>query len=203
MTDLILLRHGQSQWNAENRFTGWAEVPLSPRGEEDARTAAKKLVGRKIDKLHTSSMQRAIQTADIVLSELGMNGVPTERSAALNERNYGDLQGMNKDEIRRKYGEEQFMQWRRSFEGRPPNGESLSDTSERVLPYWRSNILPDIAAGSNVLVVAHGNSIRALVKHLDGLSKEAVAKLEIPWDAPLFYESSETVDGLFITKNYI
>ena len=188
MPDLILLRHGQSQWNLENRFTGWVDVPLSPRGEEEARNAGQKLRGRKIDKLYTSVLARAIDTAELALEVAGIGPLPTERDAALNERMYGDLQGKNKAEAAREFGPDQVKLWRRSYDVRPPGGESLADTAARVLPYWERRILPDLRAGKNVLVVAHGNSLRALVMHLDGLTREQVLELEIPTGVPLLYE---------------
>jgi len=188
MPDLILLRHGQSQWNLENRFTGWVDVPLSPRGEEEARSAGEKLRGRKIDKLYTSVLKRAIDTAEIALETARIGPLPTERDAALNERMYGDLQGKNKAEAAREFGPDQVKLWRRSYDVRPPGGESLADTAARVLPYWERRILPDLRAGKNVLVAAHGNSLRALVMHLDGLTREQVLELEIPTGDPLLYE---------------
>jgi 2,3-bisphosphoglycerate-dependent phosphoglycerate mutase len=170
MAELILLRHGQSQWNLENRFTGWVDVPLSALGEREAREAGRKLRGRRIDKVFTSVLARAIETARLALEEAGISTVPIERDAALNERMYGDLQGKNKDEARAEFGEEQVKIWRRSYDVRPPGGESLADTAARVLPYWTASILPDLQAGRNVLVAAHGNSLRALAMHLDGLT---------------------------------
>jgi len=188
MPTLVLLRHGQSQWNLENRFTGWVDVPLSPRGEEEARSAGEKLRGRKIDKLYTSVLKRAIDTAEIALETARIGPLPTERDAALNERMYGDLQGKNKAEAAREFGPDQVKLWRRSYDVRPPGGESLADTAARVLPYWERRILPDLRAGKNVLVAAHGNSLRALVMHLDSLTREQVLQLEIPTGDPLLYE---------------
>jgi 2,3-bisphosphoglycerate-dependent phosphoglycerate mutase len=188
MADLILLRHGQSQWNLENRFTGWIDVPLSERGIAEARAAGAKLRGRRIDRVYMSVLQRATETARIALEEAGIAGVPSERDAALNERMYGALQGKNKDEARREFGDEQVKLWRRSYDVRPPEGESLADTAARVLPYWETRILPDLLAGRNVLVAAHGNSLRALVMHLEGLSREQVLALEIPTGVPILYD---------------
>jgi 2,3-bisphosphoglycerate-dependent phosphoglycerate mutase len=201
MPELILLRHGQSQWNLENRFTGWVDVPLSARGEEEARAAGAKLRGRRIDKLYISVLLRAIDTARLALEAAGIGPVPTERDVALNERMYGDLQGLNKDEARQRFGADQVKLWRRSYDVRPPGGESLADTAARVLPYWESHILPDLRAGKNVLVVAHGNSLRALVMHLDGLTREQVLELEIPTGVPLLYEMSP--EGVPIAKRYL
>ena len=188
MPALILLRHGQSQWNLENRFTGWVDVPLSPKGEDEARAAGEKLRGRHIDKLYTSVLRRAVDTATLALEAAGTTVPVTERDAALNERMYGDLQGLNKAEAAKRFGDAQIKLWRRSYDVRPPGGESLADTAERVLPYGESHILPDLKAGRDVLVVAHGNSLRALVMHLDGLSHAEVLELEIPTGAPLLYE---------------
>ena len=188
MPALILLRHGQSQWNLENRFTGWVDVPLSPKGEDEARAAGEKLRGRHIDKLYTSVLRRAVDTATLALEAAGTTVPVTERDAALNERMYGDLQGLNKAEAAKRFGDAQIKLWRRSYDVRPPGGESLSDTAARVLPYWESHVLPDLQAGRDVLVVAHGNSLRALVMHLDGLSHAEVLELEIPTGAPLLYE---------------
>jgi len=188
MPALILLRHGQSQWNLENRFTGWVDVPLSPTGEDEARAAGEKLRGRHIDKLYTSVLRRAVDTATLALEAAGTTVPVTERDAALNERMYGDLQGLNKAEAAKRFGDAQIKLWRRSYDVRPPGGESLADTAARVLPYWESHILPDLKAGRDVLVVAHGNSLRTLVMHLDGLSHAEVLELEIPTGAPLLYE---------------
>ena len=201
MPDLLLLRHGQSQWNLENRFTGWVDVPLSSRGEEEARSAGEKLRGRRIDKVYMSVLRRAIQTADLALAAGGFGALPTERDAALNERMYGDLQGMNKAEAGERFGADQVKLWRRSYDVRPPGGESLADTAARVIPYWESHILPDLRAQKNVLVVAHGNSLRALVMHLDGLTREQVLELEIPTGVPLLYEM--TPDGRVAGKRYL
>src|SRR5262245_41861169 len=201
MSALILLRHGQSQWNLENRFTGWIDVPLSSKGEAEARAAGEKLRGHRIDKLYTSVLKRAVDTATIAFAAAGLPMPPTERHAALNERMYGDLQGLNKAEAARKWGDAQVKLWRRSYDVRPPGGESLEDTAARVLPYWEAHILPDLRAGKNLLVAAHGNSLRALVMHLDGLSREQVLELEIPTGVPLLYEI--TADGRVGGKRYL
>jgi 2,3-bisphosphoglycerate-dependent phosphoglycerate mutase len=201
MPELILLRHGQSQWNLENRFTGWVDVPLSPKGEAEARAAGEKLRGHRIDVLYTSVLKRAIDTATPALEAAGLSVAQTHRDAALNERMYGDLQGLDKAEAARKWGDAQIKLWRRSYDVRPPGGESLADTAARVLPYWESHILPDLRAGKNVLVVAHGNSLRALVMHLDGLTHEQVLELEIPTGAPLLYDITPT--GQVAGKRYL
>jgi 2,3-bisphosphoglycerate-dependent phosphoglycerate mutase len=201
MPALILLRHGQSQWNLENRFTGWVDVPLSPKGEDEARAAGEKLRGRHIEKLYTSVLRRAVDTATLALEAAGTTVPVTERDAALNERMYGDLQGLNKAEAAKRFGDAQIKLWRRSYDVRPPAGESLADTADRVLPYWESHILPDLKGGRDVLVVAHGNSLRALVMHLDGLSHAEVLELEIPTGAPLLYEFG--TDGRITGKRYL
>jgi 2,3-bisphosphoglycerate-dependent phosphoglycerate mutase len=201
MSELILLRHGQSQWNLENRFTGWVDVPLSPKGEEEARAAGEKLRGRRIDKLYTSVLRRAIDTATLALGVAGIEVPAMERDAALNERMYGDLQGLNKAEAAKQWGDAQIKIWRRSYDVAPPGGESLADTAARVLPYWETHILPDLKAGKNTLVAAHGNSLRALVMHLDGLTREQVLELEIPTGAPLLYEIG--ADGQVLAKRYL
>lgn len=201
MPDLILLRHGQSQWNLENRFTGWVDVPLSAKGEAEARAAGETLRGRRIDLLYTSVLKRAIDTATIALAAAGITPPPTVRDGALNERMYGDLQGLDKAEAAARWGDAQVKLWRRSYDVRPPGGESLADTAARVLPFWESRILPDIRAGKNVLVVAHGNSLRALVMHLDGLSREQVLELEIPTGVPLLYDVA--LDGHVAGKRYL
>ena len=188
MSQLILLRHGESQWNLENRFTGWVDVPLSPKGEEEARAAGRKLASFRFDRAYTSVLKRAIETLRIVLEGIGQTGVPIERDQALNERMYGDLQGLNKAETVTKFGEEQVKLWRRSYDVRPPGGESLKDTAARVLPYYDKKIRPELLAGRNVLVSAHGNSLRALVMHLEGLTPAQILELNIPTGAPLLYQ---------------
>ncbi|WP_447975141.1 2,3-bisphosphoglycerate-dependent phosphoglycerate mutase [Nitrospira sp. Kam-Ns4a] len=188
MAQLVLLRHGQSQWNLENRFTGWVDVPLSPKGEEEAREAGRKLRGFRFDRAFTSVLTRASETLRLVLEVIGQTDIPIEKDQALNERMYGDLQGLNKDETAKKYGAQQVKLWRRSYDVRPPGGESLKDTAERVLPYYERQIRPHLLAGRNVLVSAHGNSLRALVMHLDRLTPEEVLELNIPTGVPLLYE---------------
>jgi 2,3-bisphosphoglycerate-dependent phosphoglycerate mutase len=201
MPDLILLRHGQSQWNLENRFTGWVDVPLSPRGEEEARAAGEKLKGHRIDQVFTSVLKRAIDTARIALDAAGIGPVPIERDAALNERMYGDLQGLDKAEAAKQFGADQVKLWRRSYDVKPPGGESLADTAARVIPFWRDRILPELRAGKNILVGAHGNSLRALVMHLDNLTRDQVLELEIPTGLPLVYEMGP--DGTVKGKRYL
>jgi 2,3-bisphosphoglycerate-dependent phosphoglycerate mutase len=201
MAKLVLLRHGESQWNLENRFTGWIDVPLSARGEQEARAAGRKLAGITFDRAYTSVLKRAIDTLAIVLDVIGQTAIPIEKDKALNERMYGDLQGLNKAETAKKYGEQQVKIWRRSYDVAPPGGESLKDTAERVLPYWEKNIRPHLLAGRNILISAHGNSLRALVMQLDQLSREAVLELNIPTGAPLLYEFDK--DGKVLSHRYL
>jgi 2,3-bisphosphoglycerate-dependent phosphoglycerate mutase len=215
MTTLVLLRHGESTWNAEGLFTGWVDVPLSERGAAEAATGGKLLreSGLRPDVVHTSVLTRAIQTADLALQEAGLLWLPVRRSWRLNERHYGALQGKSKAQTRAEFGNEQFMLWRRSYDTPPPplpdddeyspvadpryallppdllpRTECLKDVLGRLLPYWLDAIVPDLAADRTVLVVAHGNSLRALVKHLDSISGEEIAELNIPTGIPLVYE---------------
>jgi len=188
MPQLVLIRHGESEWNKQNRFTGWIDIPLSEKGEEEARSAGEKIRGFKFDLAFTSVLQRAIKTFEIAAQIAGFNHLLAEKDEALNERMYGDLQGLNKDECREKFGVEQVHIWRRSYDVPPPNGESLKDTAARVMPYYYKRIEPMLKEGKNILVVAHGNSLRALVKHLDGLSDEAIVKVEIPTGVPIYYD---------------
>jgi 2,3-bisphosphoglycerate-dependent phosphoglycerate mutase len=188
MPKLVLIRHGESEWNKQNRFTGWIDIPLSEKGEEEARSAGEKIRGFKFDMAFTSVLQRAIKTFEIAAQVAGFNHLLAEKDQALNERMYGDLQGLNKDECRQKFGVEQVHIWRRSYDVPPPNGESLKDTAARVMPYYYKRIEPMLNEGKNILVVAHGNSLRALVKHLDMLSDEAIVKVEIPTGVPIYYD---------------
>ena len=188
MAHLTLLRHGESQWNLENRFTGWVDVDLSPKGENEARRAGALLREVPIDVLFTSVLTRAMRTADIALTEAGRTGLPTHRNQALNERHYGDLQGLNKAETAEKYGTEQVHIWRRSYDVPPPGGESLKDTRERVAPYFDEHIAPLLRAGTNVLVVAHGNSLRSLIMLIEQLTPEEILKTEIATGVPITYE---------------
>jgi 2,3-bisphosphoglycerate-dependent phosphoglycerate mutase len=188
MAKLILLRHGQSVWNQENRFTGWVDVDLSEKGVQEAKQAGLALRDQPIDRVFTSMLMRAQKTASLALEAAGKSGLPTVRDEALNERHYGDLQGLDKDETRQKHGEEQVKIWRRSFDVPPPGGESLKDTCERVMPYWRDQILPALLAGDNVLVAAHGNSLRALTKELEGLGDDEIVQVEIATGVPIVYD---------------
>jgi len=186
---LVLVRHGESEWNKLNLFTGWRDVDLSERGKEEAREAGRalKAEGLRFDIAFTSALKRAQHTLDIILEELGQTDIPIERDQALNERDYGDLAGLNKDDARERWGAEQVHVWRRSFDTPPPGGESLKDTAERVLPYYEAHILPQLKQGKAVIVSAHGNSLRALIMHLDGLSREEITELNLATGVPIVY----------------
>lgn len=223
MKKLVLIRHGESEWNKENRFTGWTDVELSQKGREEARQAGQLLKnqGYSFDKAYTSVLKRANHTLDGVLLELGETDIPVTRSWKLNERHYGALQGLNKAETAAKYGDEQVHEWRRSWDVRPPLldsddkrnpvldplykgvpadelplGESLKDTVLRVVPFFESDIVPEIKAGKNVVIAAHGNSLRALVKFLDHISDDDIAGLDIPTGVPLVYELDDDMNPL-------
>lgn len=190
MATLILVRHGQSTWNAENRFTGWVDVPLSEAGREEARRAGERLAaeGVRVDRAFTSTLRRAIETGRAVLDGLDQGDLEQVQAWQLNERYYGALTGRNKDQTRAEFGEEQVRLWRRSYDVPPPGGESLADTGARTLPYFREEVLPACAGDAVVLVSAHGNSLRSIVKELDGLDEDAVTRLEIPTGEPIVYE---------------
>jgi 2,3-bisphosphoglycerate-dependent phosphoglycerate mutase len=202
---LVLVRHGQSEWNLKNLFTGWRDVGLTDKGREEARAAGEKLKARglKFDTAFTSALVRAQKTCEIILDVLGQGGLETIRDQALNERDYGDLSGLNKDDARKKWGEEQVHVWRRSYDVQPPGGESLRDTGARVWPYYLHEMQPHVLGGKTVLVAAHGNSLRALIMALDGLSPEEVVKLELGTGVPIVYQlnadssvaSKEVLDG--------
>lgn len=219
MFNLILLRHGESEWNAKNLFTGWVDVKLSQKGEGEARRGGELLKQKGLlpDLVHTSLLRRAIQTANLALDTCDRHWIPVQRSWRLNERHYGALQGKDKAQTLAQYGEEQFKLWRRSYDVPPPpiadedpfsqaqdprysdlgnampKTECLKDVVARILPYWQSSIVPDLQAGATVLVAAHGNSLRALVKHLDGITDEAIAELNIPTGIPLHYILDENL----------
>ncbi|MCB0726812.1 MAG: 2,3-bisphosphoglycerate-dependent phosphoglycerate mutase [Ignavibacteriae bacterium] len=187
MPKLVIVRHGQSQWNLENKFTGWVDIDLSDAGIAEAKKAGEKLKNYKFDEAFTSDLIRAQRTLDLILEETGQTGIPIEKDKALNERMYGDLQGLNKDECREKFGEDQVKIWRRSYDTPPPGGESLKDTADRVLPYYKERIEPELKKGKDILISAHGNSLRALIMYLEGLSKEEILKTEIPTGSPKEY----------------
>ena len=197
--NLILIRHGQSEWNALNQFTGWKDPGLTSKGIEEAKSAGKIIYNLKInfDLVFTSALIRAQNTAEIILKEINQS-LTTIKDQALNERNYGDLAGLNKNDARKRWGDEQVHIWRRSYDIPPPGGESLKDTGERVLPFFMKEILPHVCEGKNVLVAAHGNSLRSLVKFLDKISDEDIVKLEIPTGAPIHYVINE--DGSVKSK---
>ena len=223
MVKLVLLRHGESLWNLENRFTGWTNVDLTPQGEQEARDAGQILMAEKyeFDIIHTSVLTRAIRTMEICLKEMDISDIPIMYNWRLNERHYGALQGLNKAETAEKFGEEQVHTWRRSYDTPPPEldidderhprfderyknmsaedlpaTECLKDTVERFLPYWHEQIAPDIKSGKKVLIVAHGNSMRALVKYLDNISDEEIVGLNIPTGVPLVYELDDNLQAI-------
>ena len=186
---LVLVRHGQSEWNLKNLFTGWRDPDLTALGIDEAKTGGKALAGTgiKFDIAFTSDLTRAQKTLNLILDEIGQPGLQTIRDQALNERDYGDLSGLNKDDARAKWGEEQVHIWRRSYDVPPPGGESLRDTGARVWPYYLTEILPRVLRGEKVLVAAHGNSLRSLVMVLDKLSKEEILKLNLATGVPMVY----------------
>lgn len=187
MARLTLIRHGQSTYNLENRFTGNLDVPLTPLGEEEAHSAGKKLVNFRFDIAYTSMLIRAWETLRIILKEIQQTDLPIVKNAALNERMYGNLQGLNKAETALKYGDAQVELWRRSYEARPPDGESLQDTYGRTVPYYQQEIEPKLKKGNNVLIVAHGNSLRALKMYLENISPIAIVQVNIPTGTPRLY----------------
>ncbi|WP_300342670.1 phosphoglyceromutase [Nesterenkonia sp.] len=227
--DLILLRHGQSDWNQKNLFTGWVDVALTETGRAEAARGGELLAEHKLlpDVVHTSLLQRAITTAHLALETADRLWIPVKRSWRLNERHYGALQGKNKTEIREEYGEEQFMTWRRSYDTPPPEiadddpysqsgdpryadlgddapkTECLKDVVERFLPYWEAEVVPDLTAGKTVLLAAHGNSLRALVKYLDGISDEDIAGVNIPTGIPLHYQLGEDLKPISTGGTYL
>ncbi len=188
MSTLVLVRHGQSLWNLQNRFTGWVDVPLTERGREEAKLAARALAHLRFDVAYTSALTRAQETLRIILAELDQAHVPVIRDRALNERDYGDLAGLNKAQTAALHGEEQVKVWRRSFDVAPPRGESLKDTAARTVPFFERAIMGDLSQGLNVLVVAHGNSNRSIVMKLDALSPEQVVQLELGTGVPRIYD---------------
>ena len=191
MARLILIRHGQSVWNAENRFTGWTDVDLSEKGVEEAEEAGNELRDQVIDVIHTSDLIRAKRTAEIVIrANVSSKDTVTKSDWRLNERNYGALQGLNKAETAEKHGAAQVRIWRRSFDVAPPEGESLEMTAKRTIPYFEEEILPDLESGESVLVSAHGNSLRSIVMHIEGISPEDIVSFEIQTGVPRYYDYS-------------
>lgn len=211
LATMVLVRHGQSQWNLENRFTGWVDVPLSVKGRDEATSAGKKLKDMRFDTMYVSHLMRAIQTMHYILLELTdkripiiyheekrihdwehysgdwKNEIPIYQSVDLAERYYGDLQGLNKADTMKKYGEQQVHIWRRSYDVNPPKGESLKDTCERTIPYYKKHILPELQAGKNVLIIAHGNSLRSIIKYVENISDQDIPNVEIPTGVPIVY----------------
>lgn len=224
---LVLVRHGESDWNAKNLFTGWVDVPLTEKGEAEAKRAGQLMVDADVlpDVLFTSLQRRAIMTANLALDAADHHWIPVTRNWRLNERHYGALQGKNKKEIREEYGEEKFMEWRRSYDVPPPpiepgsefsqdqdpryagepipSTECLKDVLARLLPYWEEEIVPAIKTGKTVMIAAHGNSLRAIVKHLDGISDDAIAGLNIPTGIPLYYELDEDLKPITAGGTYL
>jgi len=186
---LVLVRHGQSEWNEKNLFTGWKDPDLTAQGIKEAEKAGEILKNKdiKFDIMFTSVLQRAQKTGELILHGIGQDNVPTEKNINLNERDYGDLTGMNKDEARAKFGDDQVHVWRRSYDVPPPGGESLKNTYERVVPYFKEKIQPKIESGNNVLVAAHGNSLRSLVKYIEDISETDILKFEIATGEPIIY----------------
>ena len=197
---LILVRHGQSEWNAKNLFTGWKDPGLTDKGMEEALVAGSTIKSENIlfDEMFTSKLVRAQITGKIILEAINQSDISINQNIALNERNYGSLAGLNKDDARKKWGEEQVHIWRRSFDIPPPDGESLKNTSERVLPYFNREILPKVVNGSNILIAAHGNSLRSLIMQLDDINEVDIVNLEIPTGAPIKYVFNE--DGSILEK---
>jgi len=193
MAKLILLRHLKSQWNLENRFTGWTDVPLSKEGIENAKEVADKLMGLQIDKVYTSPLIRNRETTSLILENLGKKDLPIVIDKALDERNYGKLQGLNKEEVKKQYGEEQVQLWRRSWNQAPPEGESLKDVYGRAVSFFREYIEKDLESGKNILVVASHNSLRALVKYIEKISEDDIINLEIPYGGLSAYEFGEGI----------
>ena len=190
---LVIVRHGQSEWNLLNLFTGWRDVDLSPKGIGEAKAAGHRLKAKGLEFgiAFTSALKRAQRTLDLMLTELGQTGLPVERDQALNERDYGDLSGLNKDDARKKWGEEQVHTWRRSYALAPPGGESLRDTGARVWPYYLHTIQPHVMRGEGVLISAHGNSLRALIMALEGLSPDEIVQRELETGLPILYRLNE------------
>jgi 2,3-bisphosphoglycerate-dependent phosphoglycerate mutase len=200
---LVLLRHGQSDWNLKNLFTGWKDPDLTETGVTEAKDAGRRLKARGLafDVCFTSALTRAQHTLQLTLAELGQSGLPESRDQALNERDYGDLSGLNKDEARKRWGEQQVHLWRRSYDIQPPGGESLKDTVARALPYYCQHILPAVLRGERVLVAAHGNSLRALVMVLDKLTPETIPSMELATGVPLVYRLN--ADSTVISKDVL
>ena len=192
-SNLVLVRHGQSEWNEKNLFTGWRDPELTQKGAQEARNAGRELLGQEyvFDVMYTSALRRAQETGRIILEEMGLTDIVTVRDQRLNERDYGDLSGLNKDDARERWGEDQVHVWRRSYDTPPPGGESLKDTANRVLPYFEEVILPNLVAGKNILVAAHGNSLRALIMKIESISPLEIVKLEIETGNPIYFSCED------------
>ena len=192
-SNLVLVRHGQSEWNEKNLFTGWRDPELTQKGAQEARYAGRELLGQEyvFDVMYTSALRRAQETGRIILEEMGLTDIVTVRDQRLNERDYGDLSGLNKDDARERWGEDQVHVWRRSYDTPPPGGESLKDTANRVLPYFEKVILPNLVAGKNILVAAHGNSLRALIMKIESISPLEIVKLEIETGKPIYFSCKD------------
>ena len=192
-SNLVLVRHGQSEWNEKNLFTGWKDPELTQKGAQEARNAGRELLGQEyvFDVMYTSALRRAQETGRIILEEMGLTDIVTVRDQRLNERDYGDLSGLNKDDARERWGEDQVHVWRRSYDTPPPGGESLKDTANRVLPYYEEVILPNLVAGKNILVAAHGNSLRALIMKIESISPLEIVKLEIDTGKPIYFSCED------------
>lgn len=201
MSVLVIVRHGQSEWNLKNLFTGWSDVELTPTGEHEAEYAGIVLRPYHFDVAYTSVLKRAIHTLEIILHEIGLEDIPVFTDKALNERNYGDLQGLNKAEVGQKYGAQQLIAWRRSYTEVPPGGESLENTYQRVIPYYQKEIEPKLQSGKNVLIVAHGNSLRALMMYLEKITPDDIAHIDLATGAPRLYQFSSNLD--LISVSYI
>jgi 2,3-bisphosphoglycerate-dependent phosphoglycerate mutase len=193
MSTLIIFRHGQSVWNLENKFTGWVDVALTEKGINEAKAAGEKLKAYQFDKGFTSDLQRAQKTLSLALEVCGQNHIPIVKDKALNERMYGDLQGLDKTETAKKFGEEQVKIWRRSYDIAPPNGESLKDTADRVIPYFESVIQPELKAGKNIVIAAHGNSLRALIMYLENMTPAQILEFEIGTAQPRLYKLDDNL----------
>ncbi len=196
MTQLVIFRHGQSVWNLENKFTGWVDVALTEKGIQEAKNAGQKIKGYKFDFAYASDLQRAQNTLKLALESAEHPAITPIYNKALNERMYGDLQGLDKTETAKKFGEDQVKIWRRSYDIAPPNGESLKDTADRVIPYFESEILPKLKSGKNVVIAAHGNSLRALIMYLERMTPEQILEFEIGTAQPRLYELDENLKVL-------
>jgi len=196
MAQLVIFRHGQSVWNLENKFTGWVDVELTEKGIEEAKKAGQKLKGYTFDLAYASNLQRAQKTLSLALEQSGQSTIPVTYNEALNERMYGDLQGLNKADTVVKFGEEQVKIWRRSYDIAPPNGESLKDTAARVIPYFENEIVPKLKAGKNIVIAAHGNSLRALIMYLEKMTPAQILEFEIGTAVPRLYELDENLKVL-------